>query len=469
MIKVCDALCGSGKTTACISMMNNSNKDYHYIFVTQYLSEVKRIITSCDQRQFVTPISITHKKGKTTKLEDVHSLLQAKKDIATTHALFTSFTDETKRLLREGKYIFVLDEVIDVCCETNIVHADLEIMNDAKLLEKEKDSDFYEWRFDNYSESDGLFTDISRKARSKNLMEFQDVCLFWTIPPELFTVFEDVYILTYLFEYQPLCYFLRMHNIEYKLIGVRNNKFVDEISPGDRVRDLQSKVHILDLDAVNKVGNGRTALSYTWYKKESDPSMPNNKVKILSRNLYNVARNIFKSKADNFMWTTYKERKDLLGNKGYLKSFVTYNKRASNEYANKNHLAYLVNVFFRPWEVAYYRSKGIADVNQDMYALSSLVQWVFRSAIRNNKDIWIYIPSARMRFLLEEWLRNLSRGEDLTPIHYDSLSKLSSKKLKTSKQELDLSKSESKSQSSSNRKNFSLYQINKEKKKGGYQ
>ena len=45
-IKVCDALCGSGKTSACIRMMNE-NKDKKYVFVTQFLSEVDRIIRSC--------------------------------------------------------------------------------------------------------------------------------------------------------------------------------------------------------------------------------------------------------------------------------------------------------------------------------------------------------------------------------------------------------------------------------------
>ncbi len=53
-----------------------------------------------------------------------------------------------------------------------------------------------------------------------------------------------------------------------------------------------------------------------------------------------------------------------------------------------------------------------------MYALSILVQWIFRSAIRNGREIWVYVPSARMRYLLTRWIENLAEGKDLEPIHY---------------------------------------------------
>ena len=65
----------------------------------------------------------------------------------------------------------------------------------------------------------------------------------------------------------------------------------------------------------------------------------------------------------------------------------------------------------------YYREHGI-EVDGDMYALSTMVQWVFRSAIRNNEEIWVYIPSARMRYIFTRWIDNLAEGKDLEPIQY---------------------------------------------------
>ena len=43
-------------------------------------------------------------------------------------------------------------------------------------------------------------------------------------------------------------------------------------------------------------------------------------------------------------------------------------------------------------------------INEDTWALSELIQWVFRSAIREHKEINIYIPSKRMRELFKDWI-----------------------------------------------------------------
>ena len=42
---------------------------------------------------------------------------------------------------------------------------------------------------------------------------------------------------------------------------------------------------------------------------------------------------------------------------------------------------------------------------EDKFALSELVQFIYRSASRNNKPIDVYIPSKRMRTLFLEWLK----------------------------------------------------------------
>ena len=42
--------------------------------------------------------------------------------------------------------------------------------------------------------------------------------------------------------------------------------------------------------------------------------------------------------------------------------------------------------------------------NEDIWALSELIQWLFRSAIREEKEVNLYMPSSRMRSLLKDWL-----------------------------------------------------------------
>ena len=50
--------------------------------------------------------------------------------------------------------------------------------------------------------------------------------------------------------------------------------------------------------------------------------------------------------------------------------------------------------------------KNDIEINDDKFALSELVQFIFRSAIRNGKEILIYLPSKRMRNILQDWINN---------------------------------------------------------------
>lgn len=91
--------------------------------------------------------------------------------------------------------------------------------------------------------------------------------------------------------------------------------------------------------------------------------------------------------------------------KGNTKGFVACNARATNEFKEKESLAYVVNRFMNPHEKKFFSVRGI-EVNEDMYALSELIQWIWRSRIRKGKAINLYIPSKRMRSILEEYLLN---------------------------------------------------------------
>ena len=37
-----------------------------------------------------------------------------------------------------------------------------------------------------------------------------------------------------------------------------------------------------------------------------------------------------------------------------------------------------------------------------------MLQFIWRSAIRNGEEIWVYIPSIRMRSLLKKWIQENS-------------------------------------------------------------
>ena len=79
--------------------------------------------------------------------------------------------------------------------------------------------------------------------------------------------------------------------------------------------------------------------------------------------------------------------------------------RATNKFAHKVNLVYSVNVFLNPFVIKYFNRNKI-KLNENNYALSQLLQWIWRSRIRNGEEINIYIPSRRMRELFFRYLDN---------------------------------------------------------------
>lgn len=54
MIQVCDAIMGTGKSSAAITYMNE-HKEEKFIYITPYLEEAERIKNGCKSMHFVEP------------------------------------------------------------------------------------------------------------------------------------------------------------------------------------------------------------------------------------------------------------------------------------------------------------------------------------------------------------------------------------------------------------------------------
>jgi hypothetical protein len=132
--------------------------------------------------------------------------------------------------------------------------------------------------------------------------------------------------------------------------------------------------------------------------------------------LYNYLRNVKGAKSDEILWTTFVDYKtDIQGN-GYSRSvkkgkpdkegkacFIPFSTRATNRYKHKSVLAFCVNRFVNPSDVEFFAQREIV-IDEEQLALSDMLQWIFRSRIREGQPIEIYIPSKRMRTLLYQWL-----------------------------------------------------------------
>lgn len=432
VIKVCDAICGAGKTQGCISMMNEQT-DKKFIFVTPYLTEVERIKKDCSSRRFLSP-ERGMSNGSSSKLQNLNELLLKGRNIATTHALFSYYTDETKTLIKQGGYTLVLDEVLNLFQPVGLNNQDMDILVKSNTLFAEDtgntdNASEYVWGDEDY-EGD-CFNEVMLKSKSNNLIKYKNELYFWSIPPDIFECFDDVYILTYMFQYQMQKYFFDVYGFKYELIGTKKDEIGDKyhfckFEEADRKRDLRGLIHILDNPNLNSIGDDTSALSFTWYSKAlAEKDRP--KLTILKNNLYNLFTNIYKCNSTQNMWSTFKDYKSLLKGKGYSKNFIAYNKRATNEYRDRQYAAYMINCYMQTWAKNYLAEKGAKDVSENMYAISTLIQWLFRSAIRDGKEVWLYLPSRRMRNLFKQWLDNLANGEDLKVVRYEHHKKSSLK------------------------------------------
>lgn len=430
IVKVCDSIPGSGKTEAAIAMMN-ANPDKKYIFVTPYLKEADRIQASCGALSFAQPEELG---WYYKKIDSLHDLLKAKKNVAHTHALFAYYSEETRQLIQDAGYTLILDEVMNVINKVEISKEDIEMLLAAGWIVLDEDQYSVRWV---KGDIKGKYAYLKAKADLHNLFMSDTKMLYWTVPARSFDCFADVYILTYLFQAQlQRCYY-ETNGVEFQYIGVnktdRGYEFGEYGVVPDYARSLIDRVHIFDMDKFNHIGEydgGRKSKEKTgvpfgshWFrlqrkrKEDSGKKIPKGGDAAVARNaMDNVLRNYFNAKASDTIWTTFIEQQKFMEGVRYKNRFVPCNARATNEYRHCHYLAYCVNVFLHP-DTEKFLIRSRTNIDEDIYALSEMIQWVWRSAIRCGEDIWIYIPSTRMRDLFVDWLEALAVGRDVALYH----------------------------------------------------
>lgn len=415
-IKVCDAIMGSGKSCAAIRYMNE-NSDKSFLYITPYLTEATRIREACPELWFVEP-NDKLKDFNFSKYSHLASLFADGRNIATTHQMFRHLKPELLGLIRSGHYTLIIDEAVDVFQEFRIKKDDVDLANQIGWIDEEGNSlisgeteGYHGKCFSNLYDvlRNGKLADIGEG----NKMKKEKSAYYWVMAPGFFEAFDDVYILTYLFPAQTLKYYFDMQHIEFQYIGVEHPsedvyRFTD--SRGyipSYVGELSKKIHISDHEKLNNIGDYPTSFSVSWLKRQKDRHLGG--VETARKNLNNYFRNICGDiPAGDRMWSTYKEAEGSLRGKGFYNSCVAFNEKAKNEYRNKRALAYCVNIFMNPFVKRYFVENG-ADVREDESALSTMVQWIWRSAIRDGEEIWVYIPSKRMRELLIKWIEDVEK------------------------------------------------------------
>ena len=401
---VIDSIMGSGKTSSAINYINSLPDDYHFIYVAPYLSEVTRIIKACWGKNVSQPF---YEEGR--KLNGLYSLLEEGKNVVTTHQLFSALGDRGIEAIKSFGYICFIDETLD-CVNSYDGEEGLNTYDTAGVLKAYADVDqetgLVKWRDQNYR---GRFTSEKELADNDELAYYNNNVFIRIFPLRVLTCFKELYVLTYLFDGSFMSCYYKYFSIEYTnlyITGDNPSNFTftsnkaEESKPRKNYRKL---IQILHNDKMNAIGDGKYSLSYSWYSRESN----NADMEKLKGNLHNYFQNIHNAKSSKCLWAAFKQSRERLSGKGYSKGYIVPNTRATNDYADRDVVAYVVNRFVNTNIMNFFRGKGI-EPDEDLFALSEMIQCIWRSAIRNDEPITLYIPSKRMRGLLENWIEENS-------------------------------------------------------------
>lgn len=403
-IHIVDSVMGTGKTQACIAWMRQ-HPEQKYLYVTPYLDECSRIQASAPELDFQQP------QENKTKSADLLRLLSEGKNITTTHELLSLMKDSDVEYIKKFKYILFLDEELSCIENLSIESADLDFLMKNNFVQVEQNTKEVRWTNPDNKKSK-LIGHYKEDIQRKPHYLVKDNVLMWLFQLDVLKAFESVYILTFLFSSSIMAGYLINNDVSFDFCHVENGSFAD----GYKRVTQEEKASFKELIEIyegsyndnwygkTRKKDDRFLLSQNWFSKQSNSVRINQ----LRNNAYNFVRYKCKAHKEDVLWTSYKDYADALTSdkltyQSRKSNWMAWNTKATNQYADRTVLVYLLNVFPNPLFKNYLENDNF-QFNEDDYALSALLQWIWRSAIRNGKKVTIYIPAPRMRQLLTDWL-----------------------------------------------------------------
>lgn len=412
-IHILDAIMGSGKTTRLIELISKLPSTERIIYITPLLSECHRIAgTTPDEENYDRPMLLdgetylyddkhplsnrcfmmpcTKKGINGTKAHDFMELVRYGCNIVSTHALFNSLTPAIHIMLRQQNYTLVLDEsisVYEIYEELSDIKELKAFMNNG-IINLLEDNITLQWNHDKV-EYKGIkrLTEIGNLCDNKRLLLIDGKVVMLEFPIDIITSFRKVYLASYMFKYSPMYSYLCSHNIDIQI-----HKF------GKLPSEYKKLINLIEDSKLNEIGNDYYSLSEKFYRNKTLNH-------IVTRNLNNFFRYNANTKSNNRIWTIFKKYKNNIGGKQYHKQWVACSTKATNQYQHIENVAYLINLFPNPMLLKLLHHKGLS-LDIEKYALVEMIQFIWRSRIRNEQPINLYIPSSRMRSLFHQWLND---------------------------------------------------------------
>lgn len=433
-IEVVASIMGTGKSTAIINWINENppTPEKPMLIILPYLGEIERFKRALKSAEFVEPEIDRSAKDeekkctKDTKRKVIQSLLLEGKNIITTHALFELLTEKSKDAIRNGGYTIVLDEILGCIKPQNDITPQM-IIDLIKLKYIQIDPNTCQINWDD-NES-GL-----EYKSTKEFNKVHDLCsngvlymlgeahqkkiFIQELPADLFQIADKYIILTYQFDESDLKWFFDIKGVEWSYNkGVIDSEREAKIKANIKNLIKYEELPVRTSATIRKLLAGNNLMTKNWYDnlKQNDAT-----------SLRNFFRNTLKRTWDvTVSQLLYTGPKDWCSEEGKQKKhlripsfkddcWVAFNTKGTNDFADRNFVLFnyrlcpiptIPRYFERQTKHMYGSSyKFDTKAYNDAYALNHMIQFIFRSAIRDGKPIRVFIANPVMKKLFQGWV-----------------------------------------------------------------
>ena len=401
-VTIVDQPCGYGKTT---KMIQSLNAEELFLVVVPLKSEVRRVLESVASLGFEEPLEVmTDDRTKRSAL--VH-LVNQRKSIVTTHKLYSEIGYLCSMGLLD-EYKIIIDEVP-------------EAVTAVATISKRSAEEFYlrtgylsvddnglcsttpKWEEKKNEVSDTLNPKIMASAEGGNLYLTPQGTFIMALPEMLFYRCSSLTVLTYMSEGSYFRKYMDRIGVRYDVLHSEEH----ETTFKEKARNLITFADASVLENVN----------FT-YNKQMEVKEGSKICKKVCSALKNLRQRQFRGTPLTDIMVTSAEKnwrdqkahkKGQLKLQGYAKStglgrvhWVANQTRGTNDYVNCSHIVYLYDKHPQP-PIAQWLNASTKAFSE-AFALTELIQWVWRSRIRQSEPITLYLPSPRMKRLLLDWL-----------------------------------------------------------------
>lgn len=422
-----DEIMSSGKSHWMLNQMkewSQEGKFKQFVYLSPLLTEVGgvkcettgRYLDGRIQRQlpdmkFKYPVPIKGSKQK-------HSLelLHQGKNISATHNLFLNLDKSSAEVIKDYSNVLVIDECLDAYKQfKGISKKSLALLIEQGIFSVDQESLKlnYHREKDLFPDDNWEFSELIKLSEAGCIFFVQGELLVWEYPVSILSSFDEVWVLTYLFEGSFMSAWCKINDIEVVRVKPNLHRSTQEVK--DYIRDC---IDVIVTPSIKSIEN--YSYSQTWWGNSAVESVVDKVRKAITSCVTST-----QSKTDDILITCPKanwcsgdkvfepdfvsetgriKKRPIIKGKGFTRADWLYSDaRATNDYSHKTMLIYLIGKNPNTVLWNFCNSKGVA-ISKDLYATASMVQWIFRGSVRRKEKMHLVMPSKEMRDLYFKWL-----------------------------------------------------------------